>query len=373
MKTDVDDLGTLPRLWLRQLQLEFDEICAACGVDLPMPIFEITNSKKEIGGWCSATATLRLSQQLIWNVSWSVTQQVLRHEMAHQLCSIWRGKAGTPHGEAFQEACEILGVLPEYRRREICLSDPLTLANGRSSAPEQGRGLMAKVEKLLALAESSNAHEAALAMEKATALIEKYHLEKLDGTGAHRYAYCIIDRKRKRIEGYQRSIATILQNFFFVRVVLSRLYDPQHNETYRTIELFGTRENVAIGEYCYYFLENRLSLLWANNGKRFRRSARAEKNSFYLGILRGFSQKLETQKKSRTVRHPDPQLRALVRMEDEKLARYMGLRFPRLKKVASRGAKVYRDTFEQGVKAGKTISFAEGVTQMERPGGGLLS
>ncbi len=160
---------------------------------------------------------------------------------------------------------------------------------------------MAKVEKLLALSQSSNEHEAALAMQKANDLIEKYHIQELGFDQEYRYGFGIIDRKRKRIESYQRRICTILHDFFFVRVVLSSLYDPLCNDTYKTIELLGTKENVAIAEYCYHFLENRLASLWSLNRKRFKGTTRTEKNSYYLGLLRGFYQKLQEQKRRKQI------------------------------------------------------------------------
>lgn len=354
----------MQQMWLRQLQLEFEEACGYYGVDLQVPVFEITNSKKEYGAWCSATGTLRLSRHLIENYSWSTTLQVLKHEMAHQLCCGLQGNR-TPHDEAFQQACEKLGVLPEYRRAGGCLAELVEAGVAGSSATENGRRCIERMKKLLALSESSNEHEAALAMQKANELMEKYHIQSL-GTGEKQsFSYIIIDRKRKRIERYQRHICTILQDFFFVRVVLSRQYDPDCNETYRTIELLGKRENVAIGEYCYHFLENRLLLLWSSNRTRFNGSTRIEKNSYYLGLLKGFHQKLEEQRRGRKKTVSEPQLAALVVTEKQRLDEYVALRFPRLRKVASKGAKYYRNTYHEGVEVGKTISLAEGLT----PGG----
>ena len=63
----------MQRIWLRQLQLEFEEICFSYGVDLQPPIFEISESTREFGSWCQDTGTLRLSRHLIENYSWAVT------------------------------------------------------------------------------------------------------------------------------------------------------------------------------------------------------------------------------------------------------------------------------------------------------------
>ena len=194
----------------------------------------------------------------------------------------------------------------------------------------------------------SNEHEAALAMQKANELIEKHHIEELGNDAEYRYGFGIIDRKKKRIESYQRRICTILHDFFLVRVVLASLYDPLRNETYKTIELLGTKENVVIAEYCYFFLENRLASLWSLHKHRFKGSTRTEKNSYYLGLLRGFYQKLQEQKKRKKDFTIEPQLGDLVVADEKRLENFVGMRFPHLRKAARSGAKVYRTPTTKG-------------------------
>ena len=298
--------------------------------------------------------------------------QVLKHEMAHQLCSEQFRAEGAPHGEAFQQACELLGVLPEYRRAGTAVVEMVEQAIGGSKISKRGRECMARVEKLLALSQSSNEHEAALAMQKANDLIEKFHIQELGNDKEYRYGFGIIDRKRKRIESYQRRISSILHDFFFVRVVLASLYDPLRNDTYKTIELLGTKENVTIAEYCYHFLENRLASLWSLNRHRFKGSTRTEKNSYYLGMLRGFYQKLQEQKDGKEDPCIEPQLGALVVAEQKRLEMFVGMRFPRLRKASKSGVKVYRGTYDEGVKTGKTITFTEGLAGKNKTFGGLL-
>ena len=362
----------LQHLWLQQLQLEYEEICMMYGLQLRLPVFEISDTKIELGSWRSDTRTLRLSRHLIVNYSWSVTMQVLKHEMAHQLCTEHFRAAGAPHGEFFQQACELLGVLPEYRRPGTVVVEIVEQAIGGSKISERGRECMAKVQKLLALSQSSNEHEAALAIQKANELIEKHHIRELGTDQEYRYGFGIIDRKRKRIETYQRRICTILHEYFFVRVVLSSLYDPLYNDTFKTIELLGTKENVTIAEYCYHFLENRLASLWSLNRHRFKGSTRTEKNSYYLGLLRGFYQKLQEQKKGKEEVGVKPQVGDLIVAEENRLEIFVGMRFPRLKKAPRSGVKVYGGTYNEGVETGKTISFAEGLTGAKNTFGGLL-
>ena len=366
-------IDQLQQLWLQQLHLEFDDICASHRLALTPPVFEITDSQQAYGCWRPATKTLGLSRHLILNHSWDVTLQVLKHEMAHQLCSQWQGQGSIQaHGEMFHRACELLGVLPEFRRAGTILPEHVEEIAAFSELSEHGRKCLGRIEKLLALGRSANEHEAALAMEKANELIEKYHLQGLSQGLKPHHAYVVIDRKQKRVAGYQRHICSILQEFFLVRVVLSQRFDPAEGESFKTIELFGTPENTAIAEYCYHFLENRLALLWTQNGKAFNGRTRTEKNSYYLGLLRGFSLKMRAQKQARAVQDMVPAAGALITAEEQRLAAFVGLRYPRLRRSSSRGAKVYGGTYQAGVEMGKTITLSDGLTKNNSTFGGLL-
>jgi Protein of unknown function (DUF2786)/SprT-like family len=365
------DTDKLHRLWLQQIQYEFDEICQTYAVLLERPVFEISETRRELGGWCKDTRTLRISNHLVSNYPWVITQQVLKHEMAHQICSERSELVDGPqggHGNSFQQACEILGVLPEYRGYRVLPAEFADGLNSESNISERGQKFLARVEKLLALGKSSNEYEAERAIQKANELIEKYHLSQLLSKQQAEYTFSIINRKRKQIATYQRFICMILQNFFFVQVVLSRIYDPLEDQTYKTIELFGSRENVAIAEYCYFFLENQLALSWGVNRHQFGKKQRSQKNSYLLGMVRGFNQKLEEQHHSRQRDKNETDHKALVLAENTRLQKFVAMRFPRLSKRSSGTKKVYGDTFQKGVEAGKRLTFSEGISAAGKSG-----
>ncbi len=366
----------LQRVWLQQLHQEYCDICYSYATEMVPPVFEISESVKTLGSWDGETRTLRLSSYLILNYPWSTTLQVLKHEMAHQLCTELLHSGRKPHGEDFQMACDKLGVLPAFRRSVhlSCATVDETTFDKDFSA--NGRRFVDKVEKLLALARSANEYEATLAMQKANELIEKHNILCREKGWKLNYTCATIDRKRKRIERYQRHICMILRDFFYVRTVLSRLYDPACNETYKVIDIFGTDENVAIAEYCYHFLENRLMFLWLQNKHQFNGSVRAEKNSYYLGLLKGFYEKLDNHRqaagKNSKVTVAADGAGELILTEDKRLTEFIGLTFPRLRTVSYKKATVYGDTFREGVREGKTITLAKGVTDRSCASGKLL-
>ena len=349
-------------IWLNQLLIEYEEICWSYGVELTSPVFEISGSRKEVGSWNSETRTIRLSRHLIAENSWMVTLQVLKHEMAHQLCSELFGVREKGHGIEFQKGCELLGVEPEYRLAKSSLPEFEKKLMKEEGISNKGRRFINRVEKLLALARSPNENEAALAMQKANQLIGKYNLSFLEDGAGREFGYAVINRKRKRIESYQRHICRILQDFFFVRVVMSSLYDPITDQRHKIIEILGSRENVAIGEYCYFFLENKLFSLWTHNRHKFKGTTKTEKNSYFLGLLTGFYDKLKKQKEKTTGGDAPAPAKAMVLVTARReLEDYVGSRYPRLQKNYRKTARIYRSTYSDGVTTGRTITLTKGV------------
>ncbi|BCL63116.1 hypothetical protein DGMP_38090 [Desulfomarina profundi] len=360
------NVGKYRPFWCDQLLMEYDNNLWSYNIDLRAPILEISESKGVMGSWNSATRTLTLSSHLISEYPWTVVQQVLKHEMAHQICSELLGSSETGHGADFFKACDLLGVEAEFRGPCSTIVELETSLEGKNTISGSGRKFIDKIEKLLALATSPNEHEAALAMEKATELIDKYGVSAFDLGRKQNFGYILINRKRKRIERYQRDICRILQDFFSVRVVMSTLYDPLLIDSHKVIELLGTKENVAVAEYCYYFLENKLESLWNHNRHRFRGQARREKNSYFLGLLAGFYKKLERSREQRKRRaekgYHSGEMERILTVSKNELGRYVSARFPQLRRARRSGAKVYRNTYSEGVKTGGTITLAKGVS-----------
>lgn len=312
-----------------------------------------------MGCWQSSTRSLRISEHLIRSYPWSTTLQVLKHEMAHQYCEEVSCDNDSAHGESFQRACILLGVLPVYRGAQV-ISEALLrdIAEG-----EGGRGksckILSKIEKLLALGESSNSHEAEVALQKASLLIDKYQVDQLTVGDHENYTVTVVETGRKQVATYRRYICNILQEFFYVRVVLAEAYVPLTNGTQKTIELLGTAENVAIAEYCFHFLENQLEILWKQFHLATGKKGRTQKNSYYLGVVLGFYQKLKIQSAAATA--VTSQQKELLVVEDTRLGLFVQNQFPRLQKSSARSSRVDRDSYQQGMTEGQRLSLKGGV------------
>lgn len=347
----------LMETWRRQLAQEYRQLCWLYRVRLRLPLFEIRDGQSRAGSWSPGLDTLSLASWLIREHSWDVVLEVLKHEMSHQYVQQIMGRGEElPHGPAFQEACDRLGVHPEFRTAQGAIPRLLNGAGQRSG------GMLAKVEKLFALAQSANEHEAALAMAKANAILRRYNLERLDRQAAD-YDYLIIKPGTKRIAAHQRVMAALLKDFFYVNVVIARQFEAQRGETLRVIELTGAKENLAVADHVYHFLSHRLEYLW----QEFRKSAGAtgrEKNSYRLGVLNGFREKLvlqDRQDQEAMRASGDHTSSSLVCASDPGLIRYYRARYPRLRTVQHAGPQVYADTYQAGQQEGKQLIIHKGV------------
>ena len=367
------------RKWLHQLQAEFRQICSWHRISLVTPAFRISESRATLGSWQPETRTISISAALINEYSWDAVINVLKHEMAHQYVHEYLGRGmEQPHGLAFAEGCTKLGVLFPFN---TCAGDTpkvFTAAGQHRPDPEYDRKVN-KVRKMLSLAGSANRHEAAAAMSKANSFIRKYNLERLDSLKPSSYGYEIINTGKKRLHGIERRIASLLMDYFYVDIVYSELFEPERAESFKTIELLGTLENVTIARHVYDFLNHRVGVLWHNYKKTAGAPGKLKK-TYILGLLQGFREKLGTEEKKQrlptnfsagTGRHKT--VSALVVAKDPGLSVFTALRFPKLRKVQYRSAPIRcANTYGAGKTEGKKITIHKTVRHSDGNRGRLL-
>src|SRR5262249_6000995 len=133
--------------------------------------------------------------------SWPEISGVLLHEMAHQYVhEVLEVTDETAHGDALQRVCAQRGI-----------DAPA------SGMPVPGGGdgdrTIDRIRKLLALAGSSNQHEAEIAMRKAHELMLRHNVETTGGDYEVRH----LGDPEKRISGVESDVAGLLAEFFFVK------------------------------------------------------------------------------------------------------------------------------------------------------------
>jgi hypothetical protein len=363
----------LRREWLHQLYNEYETITWGYRIQISTPIIEITDAGSYWGTWDSDNRTIRISSHLIKEHSWDTVTNILKHEIAHQMVSTYYQQEDG-HGPLFKHCCKVIGTPDEFCKAGGDLPEEFDNPEKHLMDSSQ-RDILIKIEKLLALAQSNNENEAFLAMEKANQLIEKYNFERINLTRSSEYTYKIITHKKKRVENYQRRICSILQNHYYVDIIYCRQYDALANETYKTIELFGTIENVTIAEYVYFFLLNSLEPLWKTHQLN-NKTTGSKKRSYWLGLLDGFRDKLD---KSITARHQSKAIskikpsHALVLVEDSKLDDFLRKRHPKIRSTSHKGGKIDPGNYNAGFSDGKNIIINKGINKNDGNRGGLLT
>lgn len=345
----------------QRIQLECLNLIKSRHLTLRAPLIEITNSNSYWGQWDSQTRVLKLSNKLLELGEWKWICGVLRHELAHQysieVLGIYDG-----HGEAFHKACERVGVPYEFRTSALDLQTTSLDWRIRDLEKVENPKLI-KMQKLLSLANSSNSHEAELAMQKAQSLNAQFFI---DSQNADKLEYVSLKLKGKcKIISFQdKQILHLLQRHFFVFPLISLEFDQQDKRDYKIMEIWGTPDHVLMAEYVYCFLKNFL-----NNSHSFQGT---EKRSFERGLLDGFINKLDLQVKIST---PDsPLSKALILSQsNSKLSKYLKSIHSNLKSSRASAGSFDQDAYQKGHRVGQRLTLKKPLENQTRGLLGFLS
>jgi hypothetical protein len=328
------------------------------------------------GKWDPFFRTITLARRLITGHSWDVVLEILKHEMAHQYVTEKLGETiDTAHGETFKEACRRLGVAAWAARATGDIPEVIPTLRERVLSKEDER-LLERVEKLLSLAQSSNEHEALLAMERVRELYAKHNLIKIkQAQSADSMDSLFLTRRKKKTEPTEAKILSILNDHFRVKVIHTHLYDARAYERHKAAEILGRRENILMAEFVYHFLSQQCESLWTAH-KKSTRCPGTLRRSYQLGVLSGFDQKL-----SRARPMTDSSLvgtgvslsevTALQEIAASEIDDFLAARYPRISKKSWGGGRVDSGTFASGQTAGRRLNLNKPVTGTSRFGGYL--
>ena len=210
---------------------------------------------------------------------------VIRHEVAHYITFINYGETIQPHGPAFKAFCEQMQWGEEVYRAASCLE------GGQNVSGIEESGIFRKVQKLMALAASSNKNEAEQAMIKSQQLLLKHNVEsKYIGQEDDEKVLLKRIMKQKKENAKMRSIARILETFF-----VSTVYNRGGDFIY--LEILGSAVNVEIAEYVAGVLDGELDNLWTQAQQHAHLRGMIAKNSFFLGLAKGYCNKIQALKR----------------------------------------------------------------------------
>mgnify|MGYP000721098416 CR=1 FL=1 len=345
------------RAWTLRLIEEYRQISYRYRLKLKRPVIAVDDIPGKWGLYDNETRTLTLSRKLIENYPWPMVLEVFKHEICHQIV-FEEKKSDELHGPLFREAAKRLALSPWAVRAESELEVPLRDLAETPLTQEEER-LSVRVEKLLSLANSSNEHEAAAAMQKVQELYAKYNFDQIAGKTSSPMRYFILNLKKKRVERYQSAIASLLSDHFFVDIIHASLYDQNDCTEYKVLEILGRQENVSMAEYVFHFMENQLKSLWTAY-KTEHAAGRRSKTSFYLGVIAGFREKLEESGKAIDEKYEATGF-ALVKVKDTALKNYVSERYPKLTQVHHSRRFHDSDSYSVGRSRGKELTLRKGI------------
>jgi hypothetical protein len=344
----------LERALVRELAVEYrrlnDDFFRG---SLTQPALELRETTGKLGEWDAATRTIALSRAALLKHGWGVFSEVLKHEMAHQYVSEVLGETSeTAHGPAFRSLCGRLGIdaaaagLPSHRR------------------DEGEQRIVDRIARLLALAESPNAHEAEAAASAAQRLMLKYNVDVAAAASKRTYGFLHVGKPSGRITEAQRILAMILGRYFFVEVIWVPVYRVLEGKRGTVLELCGSEANLAMADYVHAFLTNTAEQLWADHKKRARIRGNRDRRVFLAGVMTGFADKLATE----AVQHREE---GLVWVRDADLGGYFRQRHPRIRHVRYAGNRK-NEAYAHGKAAGSRIILRKGVSAPAAAHGRLL-
>jgi len=319
------------------------------GERLKKPVIVLADTSHRLGQWSRATRTLELSRALVIDRPWPEVMSVLEHEMAHQFVDeVLEVRDETAHGATFRKVCAERG-----------LDARASGAPASTGAPEDKT--LERIRKLLALAGSSNQHEAEAAMNKAHELMLRHNLEQLPV--AHEFEVRHLGEPRARANAVEAEIMGVLSEFFFVDVISIPVYSPRTGQHGRVYEITGTHANVEMASHVYAFLLATADRLWRELRGDARVQSGRDRIPFQTGVIRGFRDKLLLER---------VQLRGvgLVWIGDRRLDEFAKRRHPRV--VKRRRTLRTGGAHKAGREAGANVVLHKPVTTGPSGGGPKL-
>ena len=340
----VVDAARLDRALLQALVAEWHGLNRQLfGQALSCPVFSLADDERRLGVWRRQTREIRIQRKMIYDQSWGVVIEVLKHEMAHQYVDeVLRATDEGPHGPAFQRVCKDRAIDGRVQ--------------GMPEEAEESR-VLGRVAKLLALAGSANQNEAEAAMAKAQAIMLQHNLSVTSG---RRYDFRQLGVPKQRIFEHSRWLAVILTEHFFVEAIWVPAYEPRTANRGTVLELCGTPENLAIAEYVHGFLQDTGERLWSEHRRVHDIKGHGGRRRFLTGVMRGFLDRLESAREVHAAK-------GLVWVGDADLDGYLRQRHPRTTRRRRRGGQ--RDEhFQAGRAAGEQIVLHKPIEKTQQSG-----
>ncbi|MCH9685457.1 MAG: SprT-like domain-containing protein [Deltaproteobacteria bacterium] len=314
---------------------------------LRRPTLQLSDTLARLGQWQSELRTIEISRHLVLDHGWGQVLEVLKHEVAHQFVDECLAVDEPPHGPTFRSICDRLAIpwAPTVSLEERHCDD------GRATNTDR---LVARIRKLLALAESPNQHEAENAATAAQKLMLRFNIEMDAIEEPKAFVFRHLGKPAGKTFEYQRRVAVILHEHFFVESIWVPVYRPHEGKRGSVLEICGSEPNLAMAEYVHDFLHGTAERLWAAYKQQRGIRSNKDRRSFLAGVMGGFSTKLDAQR-------AHFREEGLVWVPLSELGGYFRRRHPYVQRVRNAGSRK-NAAFSEGRRAGESIVLSQPVT-----------
>jgi hypothetical protein len=347
---------------LRELRASYHDINAAYFKRGLRPAeIRLSENARRLGQWDPERRCIEMSRPLLVFNPWGVVLEVLKHEMAHQYVHEILGRTDEPaHGPAFREVCERLGI-------DARAAGMPTSQNGATTAErEEPIKILERVSQLLALAQSSNIHEAQAATSLAQKLMLKYNLDSAALGTRHGYHFRHLGVPSGRIGESERLLSVLLGEHFFVEVIWVPVYRPLEKKRGQVLEICGTPANLEMAAYVHAFLTEAAERLWKEHKRLHDIKSNHDRRTYLAGVMEGFREKLEAE----TKKHRE---HGMVWVGDADLENYYRKRHPHIRHTRTSGP-ARTEAHGAGRSAGRNLVLNRGISSAgaARAGGPAL-
>ena len=317
------------------------------------PLFSLKDLVSRWGTWSRDRQEICLSRTLALNYAWDDVRDVLLHEVALQLTDqVFEAFSDPSHGPVFHKACALLGARPQASGTFPTLQDRLHRA-----AAASGDRRATRVRKLLALAESSNRHEAEAAMLKAHELIARHTIAYVDTGRPREYLSVFAGKPALRHNRFHCHLAALLRDFYFVLPVWVPAYVLEKGRMGRVLEISGTAKNLETAGHVFGLIERVRREEW----QRLKGHIGTRGADFGVGLIQGIRARLETAAPVRS--EPERPGFALVNVFDPQLRAYGKRRYGRLVRKTGAAGRSDRRALEAGRRIGSALIISNNRTE----------
>lgn len=278
-------------------------------------------NERELGSFIPQERIIILSEELL-DSTLSTLKNVFIHECAHALDYVINSST-SGHSPYFKEICIKLGIEEGFEKAKV---ERDLIKKGKSKE---------KLEKLLAMTNSSFENEAMIALNKARKLIEK---EGLFNKSEEEKIYMVDVYEKKRISAYIIYISLIISDnigVFFVK---------EHINSEIVLRAYGSVDQCESTLYLFNYLLSSLE----KEIKRQRKDGKAiTKDSFMIGAYRALKEKNKTETTA---------LVKSIKNETEEKVRRIAFNDTHLRKSQSR-VRLDKSSYDSGSSFGKTLNL----------------